>query len=107
MTGSGGGWGDPRRRALSAVVDDVRNGFVTVEGARDIYGWNSTLRPATHANLEVMKDGVNVRPGHTPGSAARDFGVIGLSERAAGRLAFTGSLLPVRRPSESDPGERY
>ncbi|MGH9154062.1 MAG: hydantoinase B/oxoprolinase family protein [Acidimicrobiales bacterium] len=37
-TGGGGGFGDPRRRSLDAVVDDVRNGVVSVASARDDYG---------------------------------------------------------------------
>src|SRR5205823_2828882 len=37
-TAGGGGWGDPLRRGVDRVVSDVRNGFVTVEEARDIYG---------------------------------------------------------------------
>ena len=37
-TGNGGGYGDPRRRARELVLDDLRNGFVTGEAAREIYG---------------------------------------------------------------------
>jgi N-methylhydantoinase B len=37
-TSAGGGWGDPLRRDAAAVVDDVRNQFVTVEQAREAYG---------------------------------------------------------------------
>ena len=37
-SGSGGGWGDPLRRDPDAVAADVRNGFVTLDGAREIYG---------------------------------------------------------------------
>jgi N-methylhydantoinase B len=34
----GGGWGDPMTRDPAAVLEDVRNGFVTVEHARAAYG---------------------------------------------------------------------
>lgn len=34
----GGGWGDPIDRDPAAVADDVRDGFVSVESAREIYG---------------------------------------------------------------------
>jgi len=34
----GGGFGDPRQRAIEAVLDDVRNGFVSVNGALEDYG---------------------------------------------------------------------
>jgi N-methylhydantoinase B/oxoprolinase/acetone carboxylase alpha subunit len=36
--GGGGGYGDPRERAVEDVVRDVRNGFCTRVEARDIYG---------------------------------------------------------------------
>lgn len=34
----GGGYGDPRRRPVASVADDVRNGLVSREGARLEYG---------------------------------------------------------------------
>lgn len=34
----GGGWGDPRERDRAAVLDDVRNGYVSVEAAERVYG---------------------------------------------------------------------
>jgi N-methylhydantoinase B len=37
-TGNGGGWGDPRQRERERVVADVRDGYITIETARDIYG---------------------------------------------------------------------
>ena len=37
-TGSGGGYGDPRQRPRELVRDDVRNGYVTDEVARSVYG---------------------------------------------------------------------
>jgi N-methylhydantoinase B len=37
-TGSGGGYGDPRRRPRELVRDDVRDGYVTRELARSRYG---------------------------------------------------------------------
>jgi N-methylhydantoinase B len=37
-TGNGGGYGDPRRRPGELVREDLRNGFVTEEQARAIYG---------------------------------------------------------------------
>jgi N-methylhydantoinase B len=35
---SGGGWGDPFTREPERVVRDVRDGYVTVEGAARDYG---------------------------------------------------------------------
>ncbi|KWX00779.1 N-methylhydantoinase B [Carbonactinospora thermoautotrophica] len=38
QTTGGGGWGDPLDRDVDAVVRDVRDGKVSVQGARDDYG---------------------------------------------------------------------
>jgi N-methylhydantoinase B len=37
-TGTGGGWGNPLEREATAVARDVRNGFVGLEAAQEIYG---------------------------------------------------------------------
>jgi N-methylhydantoinase B len=37
-SGGGGGYGDPRLRAIEAVRADVRAGYVGIEQARDVYG---------------------------------------------------------------------
>jgi N-methylhydantoinase B len=37
-TATGGGFGDPGRRAREAVLDDLRNGYVSEETIREIYG---------------------------------------------------------------------
>ncbi len=34
----GGGFGDPRRRPVEAIIDDVRRGFVSIEGALRDFG---------------------------------------------------------------------
>jgi N-methylhydantoinase B len=41
-TASGGGYGDPRERARERVLDDLRNGLVTAERARSVYGVDAT-----------------------------------------------------------------
>jgi N-methylhydantoinase B len=38
ITGTGGGYGDPHRRPVEEVVEDVRNGYITPETARKGYG---------------------------------------------------------------------
>jgi N-methylhydantoinase B len=38
ITGTGGGWGDPRERDAAAIAADLRAGMVTPQVARDIYG---------------------------------------------------------------------
>ena len=38
FTGNGGGFGDPRQREPELVREDVRNGLVTAERARDVFG---------------------------------------------------------------------
>ncbi|PVX75174.1 hydantoinase B/oxoprolinase family protein [Paraburkholderia unamae] len=37
-TASGGGFGDPARRSRTAVLDDVKNGYVSAEVAKRVYG---------------------------------------------------------------------
>src|SRR2546421_5349144 len=46
VTGTGGGWGDPRERPVEDVVEDVRDGYVTVAQAERDYG--VVLDPDTH-----------------------------------------------------------
>jgi N-methylhydantoinase B len=38
VTGNGGGIGDPRERDRSAVEEDIKNGLITRERAREVYG---------------------------------------------------------------------
>jgi N-methylhydantoinase B/oxoprolinase/acetone carboxylase alpha subunit len=38
-TAGGGGWGEPRERDPDAVRDDVLDGKVTPEAAKELYGW--------------------------------------------------------------------
>jgi N-methylhydantoinase B len=38
QTASGGGYGDPMERPPEAVREDVENGYVSVEAAREVYG---------------------------------------------------------------------
>jgi N-methylhydantoinase B len=38
ITGTGGGWGDPRERSPEAVRADLRAGLISEETARDVYG---------------------------------------------------------------------
>ena len=45
-TGSGGGYGDPRRRSRESVLRDLENGFVTAERAQAVYGVELSLSPS-------------------------------------------------------------
>ncbi len=38
ITNGGGGWGDPLLRPVERVVSDVRDGYVSLAAARDVYG---------------------------------------------------------------------
>jgi N-methylhydantoinase B len=38
MTNSGGGWGDPLLRSVAKVLEDVRDGYISIAGARRDYG---------------------------------------------------------------------
>ncbi len=42
-TPGGGGLGDPLTRDRQAIARDVRNGLVSPEAARQLYGWDETL----------------------------------------------------------------
>jgi N-methylhydantoinase B len=37
-TGSGGGYGDPRDRRPDLIAEDVANGLLTPDRAREVYG---------------------------------------------------------------------
>lgn len=37
-TASGGGYGDPRKRSKDKVLEELKNGYITMEQARDVYG---------------------------------------------------------------------
>ena len=39
VTGNGGGLGDPKERDRAAVAADIRNGLITAERAREVYGY--------------------------------------------------------------------
>lgn len=39
ITGTGGGWGDPRKRSREAIKSDLRDGFVSEETAKAVYGF--------------------------------------------------------------------
>lgn len=58
ITGTGGGFGDPRTRAPERVREDVLDGYVTVEQAREAYG--VVLDPAT---LELDEQATAARRG--------------------------------------------
>jgi N-methylhydantoinase B len=38
MNPGGGGYGDPYERPIERVVEDVRNGLVSIQGAKEDYG---------------------------------------------------------------------
>lgn len=38
VTANGGGYGDPRQRRREKVVEDLKNGYISAEQARDVYG---------------------------------------------------------------------
>lgn len=39
VTGTGGGYGDPRLRSSEAIAVDLENGYLTPERAREVYGY--------------------------------------------------------------------
>jgi N-methylhydantoinase B len=53
VTGTGGGWGDPRERPVEDLVEDVKDGYVTLVQAEREYG--VVLDPDTFDVLEVRR----------------------------------------------------
>ncbi|MDP6686514.1 MAG: hydantoinase B/oxoprolinase family protein [Acidobacteriota bacterium] len=45
VTGTGGGYGDPRHRTRERVVADVRSGYITIKQAHTDYGFNESEEP--------------------------------------------------------------
>jgi N-methylhydantoinase B len=41
VTGAGGGLGDPRKRERATIEQDIRNGFLTPERAREVHGYGA------------------------------------------------------------------
>lgn len=59
LTGGGGGWGDPLKRDPAKVAEDVRQGFVSVEGAKRDYGVildEATLAVDEEATTQLRED---------------------------------------------------
>jgi N-methylhydantoinase B len=55
-TGGGGGYGDPKTRDPEAVADDVREGWVSRERARSVYGVVLTDAPAPEPGWLVVDE---------------------------------------------------
>ena len=51
VTGAGGGYGNPLKRPVEKVVMDVKNGYVTLQGAQDIYG--VFINPDTYSVIGI------------------------------------------------------
>jgi N-methylhydantoinase B len=52
ITATGGGYGDPLARPVEAVVDDVKNGYISIQQAENDFGVVLVLNPKT---LEVER----------------------------------------------------
>jgi N-methylhydantoinase B len=66
-TAGGGGWGDPLERDVAMVLDDVMDGFVSVEAARDSYGVviNPETNQVDQLATESQRDQIRVARGDT------------------------------------------
>ena len=53
VTGVGGGYGSPHKRPVNSVVDDVKNGYVSLETAANIYGVE--LDPDTLVPISIKR----------------------------------------------------
>jgi N-methylhydantoinase B len=59
VAGGGGGYGDPRRRPVERVLEEVRNGTISLESARDDYG--VVIDPQTWTVVEASGRAPGVR----------------------------------------------
>jgi N-methylhydantoinase B len=77
LSGGGGGYGPPEDRDIQRVIEDVRLGYVTVEGARNDYGvalQGESLevdRAATERLRDDMHRKRRANPGAGPGLGPR------------------------------------
>jgi N-methylhydantoinase B len=56
LSGGGGGFGDPRGRDPETVAEDVREGYVSAQAARDVYGVAVTAEGAVdQAATEALR----------------------------------------------------
>ena len=89
-SGGGGGFGSPLNRAPAKVLEDVRNGYVTIESARRYYGViidEQTLQVDAAATLALRAE--IVQAGQTP--------LTGMFHEAPRRLTLT-------QRAEREPG---
>ncbi len=56
VTATGGGYGDPYKRPAAQVAKDVKNGYFTVEQARDLFGVEVDPETFTYRELDIRQD---------------------------------------------------
>jgi len=44
MTGTGAGWGDPLKRDIEIIKDDLKNEYITLEQANRYYDYENRLK---------------------------------------------------------------
>jgi N-methylhydantoinase B len=54
ITATGGGWGSPLERPVEEVIEDVRDGYVSLEQAKRDYGVE--LDPQTFAVIQLSEE---------------------------------------------------
>ena len=58
VAGGGGGYGDPKQRDRKKVAEEVRNGVISPQAARDIYGFDDGCR---QMNFDLSDEQVQIR----------------------------------------------
>jgi N-methylhydantoinase B len=116
-TTGGGGWGDPLDRDVAAVVADVRDGKVSVAGARDDYGVvinedaaePAADRAATAELRRQMRAGrpadppfFDRGPGYARLSGGAPYAEVDMLTRPAGGGAPSRQTEPLPEPSEDE-----
>ena len=54
--GGGGGWGDPKSRPAEWVLEDVIDGFVSIDAARELYGVAVRVVDEDAAHYEIDEE---------------------------------------------------
>ena len=54
--GGGGGWQDPRTRPAEWVLEDVIDGYVSIDAARELYGVASASSTRTPRCYEIDEE---------------------------------------------------
>jgi N-methylhydantoinase B len=99
QSGGGGGWGDPLARDPVAVLNDVIDGYVTIEGAQHDYGVVidpnnlSIAGDATKEARKALRRVHEANPNWVALGRQRTLGIAGVKDGPAEKLPSTGEIV--------------